>query len=132
MAVPTIVLCGVRMLASRGLAPTRAEDAPTQVALPYAADDLRMLLVLPEGEGLAGARKAALALPAAWATARPTREQKLEVVLPRFKIDSGANDLLPTLVERYPGLAAVCEQRGIGHRVWLRRLEDLWSELYSP
>eukprot|EP00629_Pelagomonadales_sp_RCC1024_P006133 CAMPEP_0119259978 /NCGR_PEP_ID=MMETSP1329-20130426/573_1 /TAXON_ID=114041 /ORGANISM="Genus nov. species nov., Strain RCC1024" /LENGTH=448 /DNA_ID=CAMNT_0007259391 /DNA_START=143 /DNA_END=1489 /DNA_ORIENTATION=+ len=94
----------------------RPAGVGTVVALPYAADDLRMLLVLPEEEGLAGARKAAAALPAAWASARPTsvREahRKVELVLPRFKIDSGANDLLPTLVERHPGLAAVRDEDG--------------------
>ncbi len=67
------------------------------VALPYAKDDLRMVLVLPESDGLAGARATAAALPARWAAIRPRDEEKVVVVLPKFKIDSGVVELMDVL-----------------------------------
>ena len=67
------------------------------IALPYSKDDLRMVLILPESDGLAGARATAAALPARWAELRPRDEEKVEVVLPRFKIDSGIVELMDVL-----------------------------------
>ena len=67
------------------------------VALPYAKDDLRMVLILPENEGIAGARATAAALPARWAAIRPLDHEKVDVVLPRFKIDSGVVELMDVL-----------------------------------
>ena len=67
------------------------------IALPYAKGDLRMVLILPENEGIAGAQATAAALPARWAAIRPLDHEKVDVVLPKFKIDSGVVELMDVL-----------------------------------
>ena len=81
------------------------------VALPYSKDDLRMVLILPESDGLAGARATAAALPARWAELRPRDEEKVEVVLPRFKIDSGVVSLMDVLDASF-GLGLIKREDG--------------------
>jgi serpin B len=85
------------MRQERRYAVRAAAGVGQSVALPYAKDDLRMVLILPEDEGLAGARATAAALPARWAELRPLDEEKVVVVLPRFKIDSGIVELMDVL-----------------------------------
>jgi len=81
------------------------------VALPYAKDDLRMVLVLPESDGLAGARAAAAALPKRWAELRPLDEEKVDVVLPKFKVDSGVVELMDVLDASF-GLGLIKREDG--------------------
>ena len=83
------------------------------VALPYAKDDLRMVLILPENEGIAGARATAAALPKRWAELRPFDEEpeKVVVVLPKFKIDSGVVELMDVLDASF-GLGLIKREGG--------------------
>ena len=81
------------------------------VALPYAKDDLRMVLILPEDGGIAGARSTAAALPARWAELRPLDKEKVVVVLPRFKIDSGVVELMDVLDASF-GLGLIKREDG--------------------
>lgn len=79
----------------------KATGVGQSVVLNYAEDDLRMILILPENEGLEGARAAAAALPARWAEIRPERQEKVDLVLPKFHIDSGIVDLMDMLAATY-------------------------------
>ena len=81
------------------------------VALPYSKDDLRMVLILPEDEGLTGARATAAALPARWAAIRPLDHEKVDVVLPKFKIDSGVVELMDVLDASF-GLGLIKREGG--------------------
>jgi len=81
---------------------SRARGVGSAVALPYAAHGLRMVLALPEEEGLAGAPGLASMLPAHWAELRPgDDEEMIALALPRFKIDSGVVDVLDLLCAKF-------------------------------
>jgi len=90
---------------------SRAAGVGQSVALPYSKDDLRMVLILPESDGLAGARATAAALPARWAAIRPLDKEKVVVVLPRFKIDSGVVELMDVLDASF-GLGLIKREDG--------------------
>jgi serpin B len=89
-----------------------AAGVGSAVALPYAKDDLRMVLILPENEGIAGARATAAALPKRWAELRPLDHEKVDVVLPKFKIDSGVVELMDVLDATY-GLGLIKREDGV-------------------
>mmetsp|Transcript_27971 Transcript_27971/g.86512 ORF Transcript_27971/g.86512 Transcript_27971/m.86512 type:complete len:420 (+) Transcript_27971:26-1285(+) len=81
---------------------SRQRGVGAAVALPYSEHGLRMVLALPEAEGLEGARDLAAALPAQWAALRPgDDEEMLDLRVPRFKIDSGVVDVLELLCSKF-------------------------------
>ena len=84
----------------------------TAVALPYVEGDLRMILILPEAPHLAGARALAGGLADAWDELRSTRaSRKIDLMLPKFQIDSGVMELLPILADDF-GLAVIRDVDG--------------------
>lgn len=99
----------------RQVRPFPTADVPgvgTAVALPYVEGDLRMLLILPEAPHLAGARTLAEGLADTWDKLRSTRASgKIDVMLPKFQIDSGVMELLPILADDF-GLAVIRDVDG--------------------
>ena len=90
-----------------------ARGVGTAVALPYVQGGLRMVFVLPEAPHLAGARALAGGLADAWDEIRPaTRASgEVDVMVPKFQVDSGVVDLLPILADDF-GLAVIRDADG--------------------
>jgi serpin B len=100
------------MMSKHGKVRSRNVDAATLIALPYAGEDLWMVVVLPnEKDGLAAVEQGlnATTLEGWWTTLQAAREETATLSLPKFKLNSRldlANELEDMGIKSAFGLGA--------------------------